>query len=140
MKKRMIIPSLFVLAALAAGLVHLAGGDAGNSSRFSGESKRVAQVVDRLAEASRDGDGDRVCNDLFTANLRISVTRASGASCAEQVTKSIGSQDAAFDIRTVRTKGPSARVVVLDDQRRASAVYLQRSKSGWRIAAVSPAS
>jgi hypothetical protein len=139
MKKRLIIPSLFVLATLGAGVAHLADGDAG-TSRFSGESKRVAQVVDRLAEASRDGDGDRVCKDLFTANLRISVTRASGASCAEQVTKSIGSEDAAFDIRTLRTKGPSARVVVLDDQRRASAIYLQRSKSGWRIAAVSPAS
>jgi hypothetical protein len=138
LKKRPIILTAFVLLVIAGGLALGRGGDA-NADRYDGESKGVAHVLDQLAEASRAGDGARICNELFTKSLRISVARASGGSCAEQVGESIGAEDASFVVRKLRTEGDSAEAVVVDSDSRSSAVYLQRTKGQWRIAAVGAA-
>ena len=55
--------------------------DDSNASRFSGDRRQVAQVVDDVESGLSDNDGKRVCNELFTERWAALVSRGAGKSC-----------------------------------------------------------
>lgn len=110
--------------------------DAANAAGDSGGDPDVAQVVDRLAEASREGDGARICDELFTENLRISVERASGRECADEVVANVGVSDASYDLQNLTVDRNQATAVLKDQTDRRSRVLFQRVEGQWRIARI----
>src|SRR4051794_15796783 len=54
------------------------GGDGPNAKRFSGESKDVAAVVDRVQEYAHDGDAAKICDDLLTPQLARFIAKSFG--------------------------------------------------------------
>jgi hypothetical protein len=114
------------------------GGDSkSNAGTYSGEKAKVATVVDELGKAARDGDGRRICNQLFDSNLRISVTRASKHSCAQEVVDSVFDDKADYDIQSLGVSGSTAHVRVKDQKGRRSLLLLLRESGSWRIARIS---
>lgn len=98
--------------------------------------KEITAVVSELQVASRAGDGARICNDLFTENLAISVKNASKQACADEVAANIASDDAEFKLENLKVNGNNATAVVVDQRGQRSAVLFQRANDSWRIARI----
>jgi hypothetical protein len=125
---RLAATAVCVLAAGCGG-----GGDGGGD----GDARaQVGAVINRLGEASRDGDGRRICGELFTENLRISVDRASGGSCVDEVRRNVADPDAAYTLEKLEVNGDSAIGEVVDQRKRRSTLVLQRDGGSWRIARI----
>ena len=81
----------------------------------SSDRDAVEQVMSDLQSASRDGDGQRICSEIFTPKLSNSVTRSSATgSCASEVKAKLFSADAqievqSVDVQTPRTRPPRSR-------------------------------
>jgi hypothetical protein len=133
-----------ILACVSAAALGAAGcgqsSSTGSAASTHGQDEQVAKVVDRLAEASRSGDGAYICDRLFTANLRVSVQRASGRSCASEVQRNVGGRDASYKLLNVKTTGNSSSAVVVDQAKRVSLLVLTRQSADWRIARIAPVS
>ena len=126
------IPSLVASALIALSLAGCGGADGGES----GDDGKLAGVVDRLGAASRDGDGASICDELFTENLRISVERASGRECAEEVVANVAADDASYDLQDLTVDRDQATGVISDQTDRRLQVLFQRVEGQWRIARI----
>ena len=132
-----------VLAAIGAALVVAGcggGGDGSNASRYSGEKAKAARVIDELEAASRAADGNRICKQLFTRNLAISVTKASKRQCATEVTSQLFADDADFKVEDIAVAGKQASLRVKDQEDRVSLLVLLKQRGRWRIGRIGPAS
>jgi hypothetical protein len=125
------------LALLAVAVTGCGGSDkTDNSSKYEGEKADVAAVVDDLTDAARDKDGQRICTQLFTRNLAVSVRRASRQPCGDAVTKNIGAKDADFKVTGINLVRNQATIGVQDQKKRRSLLQLQKAGGSWRIAAI----
>ena len=115
------------------------GGGGENEGRYDGAEAEVAKVVDQLQSAGRESDGDRICEDLFTKNLSISVQRASKRECAEEVTSNISGEDTTFEVSKIKINGKNATAELVDEEDRRSSVLFQQEGGGWRIARIAEA-
>ena len=120
-----------VAAVVCVGLLAGCGDD--DSDSADGE---ITAVVSELQVASREGDGARICNDLFTENLAISVKNASKHECADEVAQNVASDDAEFKLENLKVNGNNATAVVVDQRGQRSAVLFQREGDSWRIARI----
>ena len=111
------------------------GGDDGDEGRFEGERANVARVVEQLQDAARQGDGARICGQLFTRNLAISVARASRRPCAQEVTSNLGT-GTTFEVLDVQVRPSSAVAQIRDETERRSSLVFLREGGGWRIARI----
>lgn len=111
-------------------------GEGANAERFEGEEKAVAAVVDQLTDASRDSNGDRICNDLFAAKLEASVARASKRTCGDELSDNVGSAKADFRVEEVTVEGELAEAAVVDERKRRSQLTFQRVEDEWRITSI----
>lgn len=104
------------------------------------ETNAVRFVLADLQAASRDGDGDRICNQIFTPRLADSVTAASkGGSCAKQVRRNLFSRDARIVVQDVTLRDPTSAVAVVAEQGGSgSDVLLAKQGGEWRIRSVRP--
>jgi len=118
--------------ALCAGLLAGCGDDDSDSSEG-----QITAVVMELQDASRAGDGARICDQLFTENLAISVKRASKQECADEVAENVASDDAEFKIESLEVNGNNANGQLVDQRGQRSAVLFQREGDSWRIARIS---
>src|SRR5829696_1428395 len=107
--------------ALCAGLLAGCGDDDSDSPEG-----QITAVVMELQDASRAGDGARICDQLFTENLAISVKRASKQECADEVAENVASDDAEFKIESLEVNGNSASGELLDERGQRAAVLFQR--------------
>jgi hypothetical protein len=127
-----------LLATLAVGLVACGGGNKSNADKFSGDKKDVGRVVDELGDAASKGDGARICNDLFTRNLEISVSRAAHRACADEVTRNVFEKGAQYDVEDLSLlKSNVANVRVKDQRDRESVLLMFKERGEWRIAKIS---
>src|SRR5919112_232182 len=100
------------LAALAA-----CGGGAGGGGQGGGDQEdEVRFVMSDLQAASRDGNGDRICNEIFTPKLANSVTSASkSGSCAKEVKENLFSPQVRIVVEDVRVTDPTNATAVVKE-------------------------
>ena len=121
-------------ALCGAALVGACGGD--DDGGGSDDQVAVAAVVEELESASKEGDGQKICDELFTENLSISVQRASGTSCGEEVAENVAADDASYRIENLQVNGENANAQLIDQNDRRSDVLFQREAGDWRIARI----
>ena len=127
-----------LLAACAAlALAGCGGGDdpdpRNNAERFEGDERQVAEVVDRLGEAAREGDTRTICEDLVTAEMQTRVRDASGTSCAQEFEENIVGAETTFEVESIEVGPDEATAVVVDQQDRRSRLFMVRDQGEWRI-------
>jgi hypothetical protein len=130
---------LLVVAVVAAAL--LVGRGLGGDDSSSSDQDAVRQVMTDLQTASRDGDGQRICNQIFTPKLSNSVTRSSASgSCATEVKSKLFSPQTQIEVETVAvTDESNATVIVKEANGNTSTVFLVKQSGLWRIRSVTPA-
>ena len=126
-----------ICIALGAAALTGCGSDHGsNGSKYDGQKAEVAAVIDSLGNAARDGAGTRICQDIFTSNLRISVTRAAHQPCADEVTQNVFNKETKYAVEDLSVIGDQATARVKDQKDRTSVLLLQKAGGRWRIARI----
>ena len=113
------------------------GEDGPNAKRFDGESKDVAAVIDDLQAASREGDPERICDEVFAPSLSKAIRTETGTSCPKRVRALLVSKDATFKVEGVRMDGKKKAIANVSDKAGArSVLYMSETDDGWRIARI----
>jgi hypothetical protein len=123
---------LLVVAALGP-LASCGGGDSDRDA--------VDDVLSNLETASRDGDGARICSEIFTPKLAASVSRSSDSGkCATEVKAKLFSPNAEIDVEAIDVGDESsATATVKEANGDVSKVFLVKQDGQWRIRGVTPA-
>ena len=126
-----------IALALAAPAVGCGGGDDDGEA----DQDAVQQVMQDLQAASRDGDGERICNQIFTPKLSDSVTRESDSgSCAAEVKAKLFSPETEIEVQNVNVPDDAnATATVREANGNTSTVFLVKQSGRWRIRSVTPA-
>ena len=113
------------------------GGDDGEGS----DRDAVEQVMSDLETASREGDGERICGQIFTPKLADNVTDSStSGSCASEVKDKLFSADAAIEVQNIDVPDEAnATATVKEANGNTSTVFLVKQSGRWRIRSVAPA-
>jgi ketosteroid isomerase-like protein len=121
--------------------VVLVGRGSGSNDSASSDQDAVRQVMTDLQAASRGGDGERICNQIFTPKLSNAITRSSASgSCAAEVKANLFSRKTTLDIENVDVPDESnATVTVKEANGNTSTVFLVKQSGRWRIRSVTPA-
>ena len=121
--------------------VVLVGRGSGSDENAASDQDAVRQVMTDLQTASRNGDGERICNQIFTPKLSNSVTRSSASgSCAAEVKSKLFSPQTQIEVETVAvTDESNATVIVKEANGNTSTVFLVKQSGLWRIRSVTPA-
>ena len=130
------------LAALASILVLVvaACGDDSNGDETV-DVKAVAKVMSSLDTASREGDGKRICSQLFTPKLAKSVrTTSASGDCAKEVKSKLFAPDAKISIKDIAVPDEvNATATVKESSGNTSTIFLVKQDGQWRIRSVAPA-
>jgi hypothetical protein len=104
-RARLAVP--LVLAALAFGC-----GSASSAGDFTGEEKKVADVVEKLQSAGESGDAGVICDEVLAKQLRDEIQEA-GSSCEQEMDKAIkDADDFELDVEDVTISGEKATAKV----------------------------
>jgi len=138
---RMTIGLVGILLVAVAVAVVLVTRGAGDDDVGGTDAVAVRQVLTDLESASREGDGERICNQIFTPKLANLVTSSSASgSCATEVKSKLFSPDAQIEVESVNvTDESNATAVVKEANGNTSTVFLVRQSGVWRIRSVTPA-
>jgi hypothetical protein len=114
------------------------GGDDGDGGS---DRDAVEQVMSDLETASREGDGDRICDQIFTPKLADNVTDSSNSgSCATEVKDKLFARDAAIEVQNIDVPDESnATATVEEANGNTSTIFLVKQSGRWRIRSVAPA-
>jgi len=122
------------------------GGDGGGdgptaAEKIAADQNAVRQVLSDLQTASRAGDGDRICTQIFTPKLSNSVTTsAASGSCAKEVKLKLFSPKTALAVQNVDVTDPAnATATVKEATGNMSTVFLVKQSGRWRIRSVQAA-
>jgi hypothetical protein len=138
--------SAIVRAALVVGVAAAGSGCGGGDDEkppppADTERAAVVRVLADLQAASRAGDGDKICNGIFTVRLANSITRSSkSGSCAKEVRRNLFSPRTRFSVKRVDfVDAGDATAVVTEQNGNTSKVFLIKQAGQWRIRGVRPA-
>ena len=128
---------------LAAGVLAVGCGDDGddvnnNADDYSGQDAEVAQVVDDFANAGRDGDGEKICGEIFSEELTQNVEKAAEQSCPTEVQDNLPEDEYELEVNTLEVSGSTATVGVTDQDDNKSVLHIEKDGASWRIARVTP--
>ncbi len=131
------------LLAVSAAVVAIGcGGDDdvnNNAEDYDGTDAEVATLVDEFGDAGRDGDGDKVCEEIFTEELASSVEEAASQSCPSEVEENLPEGDYEITIDSLEVDGDTATVSVSDQDDNESVLHVEKIDDDWRVARVTPA-
>jgi hypothetical protein len=113
--------------------------DETNADRYDGEQKEVASLVDEFAEAGRDGDGERVCTEIFADTLAKNVEQQAKQSCATEVEENLPEGEYELTADSIEVKGGAATAAVTDQADNKSVLHLTKNGDEWRVVRVTPA-
>ena len=103
------------------------------------QQRGVLETVDTLQTASRRGDGERICREIFTPELAASVKGAARTSCAREVRTNLFSPRTSLAVgRDIRIEGTRAAARVIDQNGKVSTLFLVQQAGKWRIDRVKP--
>ena len=125
----------YLTALLAMAFAIGCGGDDDdtNADRYDGEEAEVAGLVDDFAEAGRDGDGERICDQIFAEALAANVEKEASQSCATEVEENLPEGDYELEVDSVDVNGDEATVAVTDQDDNKSVLQIVKIDSDWRI-------
>lgn len=110
-----------------------------NAKRYSGESKRVAAVVDDLQGASRSGDAKHICDDIFTDKLAGTISVRAGSTCETRVKKQQVNKSAKLTVLSLSlARGTTAQVLVREQNGHRTRLTLVKQDGDWRIDSIFP--
>jgi hypothetical protein len=125
--------SVALLALLLAGCGGGGNDEGKNAKRFSGDQKKVAQVIDDLVAASHAGDTNKICTEIFTAGLAKAVATRNKKTCAATVRSQLISANEDITVSTIRVQGSTAFLTVREQNKNVSRLSLVQQDGGWRI-------
>ena len=130
-----------ILVIAAAVAVVLVARGSGSDDNAASDQDAVRQVMTDLQTAARAGDGERICNQIFTPKLSNAITKSSASgSCAAEVKANLFSPQTTIDIENVDVPDESnATVTVKEANGNTSTVFLVKQSGRWRIRSVTPA-
>jgi len=116
------------------------GGCFGGSDDSS-DRDAVDQVMSDLQTASQEGDGGRICNEIFTPKLAALVSKsAKSGKCASEVKAKLFSVDAeSFDKKIDVQDDSNATATFKEANGNVSKIFLVKQSGQWRIRSVTPA-
>jgi hypothetical protein len=132
----------YVAALCAVGIAAGCGGDDdvnNNADSYDGTDAEVAGLVDDFANAGRDGDGTKICEDLFSKELKDNIEREAGQSCPSEVEDNLPEDEYELKVDTLDVQGDTATVAVTDQDDNSSVLHIEKVDDAWRIARVTPA-
>ena len=111
------------------------------SGDSSSDRDAVDQVLSDLQSASQEGDGSRICDEIFTPKLAALVSRSSkSGNCATEVKAKLFSPEAKIDVESVDVPdGSNATATVKEANGNVSKVHLVKQGGEWRIRSVEAA-
>jgi hypothetical protein len=141
--KRIAYAVAAVVVVVAVVLLIAGGGDDdvnNNADRYEGTEAEVATVIDDFANAGRDGDGEKICDEIFTAQLASNIEREAGQSCPTEVEENLPEDEYELEVDTLEVDGDNATVAVTDQDDNTSVLHISKVDAIWRIARVTPGS
>ena len=129
------------IACAAAVLVALAGAgctasQTSSSSKFKGDQKAVADVVEELQTASQSRKAGQICSDILSRRLAASF-KASGGDCVRELDRSVrDADDTELEVRAVSISGATARARVkglVSGRDGMTTLGLVREDGKWRV-------
>ena len=142
MRRSRVKGAAYVAALCALAIAAGCGGDDdvnSNADDYDGTEADVATVVDDFANAGRDGDGTKICEDIFTTELAGNIERESGQSCPSEVEDNLPEDEYELEIDTLAVDGDTATAAVTDQEDNSSVLHIEKVDDVWRIARVTPA-
>ncbi|MCA1707125.1 MAG: hypothetical protein LC808_29210 [Actinobacteria bacterium] len=132
--------ALTALVALA-GCGGSTGGGPGGGGGGGDQEDAVRSVLTNLQAASRQGNGNRICNQIFTPKLADSVTSSSkSGSCAKEVKAKVFSPEAKITVEDVTVSdAANAKATIKEQNGKTSSVFLVKQGDEWRVRSVKPA-
>ena len=128
------------MAALAAAAIAVGCGDDdevnNNADNYDGTEAEIAGLVDDFANAGRDGDGTKICDEIFTTELSKNIEREAGQSCATEVEDNLPEDEYELEVNTLEVSGNTATVGVTDQDDNSSVLHIEKDGATWRIARV----
>ena len=134
--------------AVAAAMAGCGGGASGDQNTTgadtaikAADNTAVTQVLADLQSASRAGQGNRICTQIFTPKLADSVTvSAASGSCAKEVKKKLFSRNAQIVVQNVTVpNAANATATVKEANGNVSTVFLVKQSGRWRIRSIQAA-
>ena len=110
-----------------------------NADDYEGTEADVAGLVDDFANAGRDGDGTKICEDIFSTELVSNIERESGQSCPSEVEDNLPKDEYELEVDSLAVDGETATVEVTDQDDNNSVLHIENVDGAWRIARVTPA-
>src|SRR5262249_25253640 len=105
--------------------------------KFQGDQAKVADVVDSLAAAGRQGNAQKICSDILSKQL-IQELKSAGGDCVTEMDRAI--KDASdYDLRVtgVKINGPNATATVRQGADGKTATFTFVKENGtWRASAL----
>jgi hypothetical protein len=92
--------------------------------------------VDDFADAGRDGDGDKICTEIFSEDLAKNVEKEAGQSCPSEVGENLPEGEYSLEVDTLEVKGDTATVGVTDQADNKNVLHIVKTDSAWQIASV----
>ena len=127
------------LLVIAAALTLSACGSASTSKdvKFTGASKDVADLVDRLATAGQRHDASTICNDILSKQL-LTELKSAGGNCEDEMKDAISdATDYDLQVRSVKVTGNNATAQVRQgDKGKVSTFTFVKESGGWRASAL----
>ena len=135
------------LAAFAAGVALVACGGSDKSpaantkapATVAGNQRGIIGTVAALQTASRAGDSQGICADIFTVQLVHSIEAAAKRSCVKEIKHTLVSPNAEISIsRDIQVAGPRATATIRERNGKLSKLFLLKQDGRWRIDRVVP--
>ena len=111
-----------------------------NAENYEGTDAEVASLIDDFANAGRDGDGDKVCEEIFTEELAGNVEEEAGQSCASEVEDNLPEGEYELTVDSLEVEDDTATVGVTDQDDNESVLHVERVDGDWQVARVTPGS
>jgi len=126
--------ALSLLAVLALAAAAGCGQAADSAGDFSGEEKKVAQVIEDLQDAATKDEPRRICNALLAPQAKARVKDCLGA--MRQALDDADNYDLTVKDVTIDGATARARVAAGRDEDQMETIELVRVGSDWRISAL----
>ena len=136
--KRIAYVAAMSAAAIAIGCGDDDDGGSNNADRYSGEEAEVAGLVDDLADAGSDGDGELICEQIFTPVLTAFIEKQSGHTCATEVEENVPEGEYELEVDTIEIADGAATVGVTDNNDVKLTLRIEQVDGDWRVARVLP--